>query len=338
MKTLATICELNHFSLDVVEGRKFKPFSCRCGWHSGDEKTWRAAVEAHAQLNEEERKAADLEHSANPLHLRHKPLDPPLAEQDAIDNSADVLHLVFINMFAFFMEHTMLITLNEWQPAARAPFEAYLHRIGIPMKIVKALNVTEMRQSMTGRDAKVLTAGAHKHIPELLAFVHAGEEAAIAAVEATEAEAEAEAAAAAATSAKRPRRAVADEDDFDLSEEEEEEAEEEDTSDDALTRYERDARAWDIFLKLVRAMLPFERNDDEYCEARAIETFNAAGAVMKEWRRLSPSAQSSCPHVALCVLPRQQKVHGDHERRGADHGEAYGASIKDSIHRRCLRR
>ena len=58
---------------------------------------------------------------------------------------------------------------------------------------------------------------------------------------------------------------------------------------------------------------------------------------MKEWKRLSPSAQSACPHVALVVLPRQQVEHGDHERRSADHGEAYGASIKDGIHRRCLR-
>ena len=29
---------------------------------------------------------------------------------------------------------------------------------------------------------------------------------------------------------------------------------------------------------------------------------------------------------------------GDPLLRSADHGEAYGASIKDSIHRRCLRR
>lgn len=31
-------------------------------------------------------------------------------------------------------------------------------------------------------------------------------------------------------------------------------------------------------------------------------------------------------------------VHGDPTRRGADHGEAYGASIKSEIHNRCLRR
>ena len=32
------------------------------------------------------------------------------------------------------------------------------------------------------------------------------------------------------------------------------------------------------------------------------------------------------------------RVHGDSNRRGADHGEAFGASIKDDIHNRCLRR
>ena len=38
MKDLATICELNHYSLEVLEGRKFKEFGCRCGWRSGNEK------------------------------------------------------------------------------------------------------------------------------------------------------------------------------------------------------------------------------------------------------------------------------------------------------------
>lgn len=31
-------------------------------------------------------------------------------------------------------------------------------------------------------------------------------------------------------------------------------------------------------------------------------------------------------------------IHGDHTRRGADHSEAFGASIKDTLHRRTLRR
>lgn len=30
------------------------------------------------------------------------------------------------------------------------------------------------------------------------------------------------------------------------------------------------------------------------------------------------------------------KVHGDPNKRGADHGEAFGASLKDDIHNRCL--
>ena len=137
--------------------------------------------------------------------------------------------------------------------------------------------------------------------------------------------------------------------DFDLSDSESEAEEEgegeqaasatDGTDDDQLTRYERDARSWDIFMALMRAMRPFDEEDTvSYREARGVETFNAAGATMQEWKRLNPNALSACPHVALCVLPRQQVQHGDHERRGADHGEAYGASIKDSIHRRCLRR
>lgn len=31
-------------------------------------------------------------------------------------------------------------------------------------------------------------------------------------------------------------------------------------------------------------------------------------------------------------------AHGDHHRRGADHSESFGASMKDTIHRRTLRR
>lgn len=40
------------------------------------------------------------------------------------------------------------------------------------MKIVKATNVTEMKQSLCGRDAKVLLENALKHIPHLLEFVN----------------------------------------------------------------------------------------------------------------------------------------------------------------------
>ena len=59
---------------------------------------------------------------------------------------------------------------------------------------------------------------------------------------------------------------------------------------------------------------------------------------MEEHRRLAPGAKSACPHVALCIEPRQMVADGDPGRRGTDHSESFGASIKDGIHRRCLRR
>ena len=173
MKDLATICELNHYSLEVLEGRPFKPFGCRCGWKSGDERAWRTAVEAHKQLEGEELKVVELEHSSNPMHCRHKQLNPPLLHQPTSDNSADVLHLIFINMFTFFMEMTMLVPLFDFAPPARAPFEIYCRSIGIPIKCVKAISVAEMKQGLTGRDSKVILAKALVHIPELLARLRA---------------------------------------------------------------------------------------------------------------------------------------------------------------------
>eukprot|EP00966_Prymnesium_polylepis_P028523 660364-Prymnesium_polylepis.1 len=116
------------------------------------------------------------------------------------------------------MEHTMLIYVNEWSADARKPFEAYLRKIGIPMKITTATNVTEMKQSMTGRDSKVLTAEALKHIPELLAFVNSEVEDVQAAVEEVEAEAESVAAEveAQAKAGGNKRQRHDDDDDFDL--------------------------------------------------------------------------------------------------------------------------
>ena len=351
LKSCATICELNHYSFEVLMGKRFKQFGCRCGWKSGNEKQWRGYLEAHAQLDEEAKKAADLEHSSNPLHCRHKPYDAPLAKQGTIDNSADILHLIFINLTASFMELTMFTTLNDWDPAARAPFEAYLRSFGVPIKCVKATSVTEMKQSLTGRDTKVLLGKALTHIPALLQFVHTPQEEILEAVAAAvEAEPEAE-----PVGNKRKQRSTTPasttaDDDFDLDEPEdddeggdEEEAGEDaddadDTTGDELSTIERHAGAWDKLLKLVRAVRPFEDDSREYREARGVETFNAAAGVVKEYKRLFPGAKSACPHVALCVVPRQQVELGDHERRGADHSEAYGASIKDNLHRRTLRR
>ena len=69
-----------------------------------------------------------------------------------------------------------------------------------------------------------------------------------------------------------------------------------------------------------------------------VEAFNTAGALVKSYKEVDPNAESACPHVLLCVIPRQIEAHGDPTRRGSDHSEAYGANVKDSIHRRCNRR
>ena len=70
----------------------------------------------------------------------------------------DIFDLIFINIFMTYVELTMLVHVFEMKPAARAPFEAYLHHISVPAKIVKAESVTEMKQSFTGRDAKAIIA------------------------------------------------------------------------------------------------------------------------------------------------------------------------------------
>lgn len=302
LKDLKTMCELNHYSFEVLMGRKFKEFSCRCGYKSGAETTWRAAVEEHSRLVENDLADVDRAHSSMEAHCRHKPFNPPLLHQDTIDNSADVLHLIYINMFATFFELTILVHIFELEPRHREPFEAYLRSISVPIKAVKALSVTDMKQSLTGRDAKTLLSNAGEHIPALLQFAHTSPEEIEEAVnEAHQEQAD----------ASNTRRACAnDDEDYDWEsegdDEEMHESEEQAEHEDQLTRMQRDAHSWDALLTLVYAMRAFERDDNEYCEARAVETFNAAAAVMREYKRLHPNAISACPHVALCVLPRQQ--------------------------------
>ena len=47
------------------------------------------------------------------------------------------------------------------------------------------------------------------------------------------------------------------------------------------------------------------------------------------------SVMSACPHVAMCVLPRQMVEDGNPGRRATDHSESFGASLKEGIHNRC---
>lgn len=328
LKDLDTICELNHYSVDVLRGKKFTEFSCRCGWKSGKEEQWRASVEAHAQLEGDALKEADLQHSSHPVHRRHKPFNPPLFHLSTIDMSADVLHLIFINMFVFFFEMTILVFIFEMDPTTRTPFEVYVRSIGLPMKVVKATTMEEMKQGLTGRDAKVVMSQAIKHIPTLLEFAHAGSDEVRHAMNTST-----------GSQGSLVGNGISTDEDFTWTGDSDESSGSEDEGDmDNEPRMMRDARAWDHFRQLCFAMRTFERDDMDYREQRAVEAFNAAALTMGEYKRLHPDAMSACPHVALCVVPRQMVAHGDPGRRGTDHSESYGASIKDSIHRRCLRR
>eukprot|EP00966_Prymnesium_polylepis_P171186 3957369-Prymnesium_polylepis.1 len=45
------------------------------------------------------------------------------------------------------MEMTMFVTLFDWVPKQREPFEVYMRGVGIPLKCVHAKSVTEMKRS-----------------------------------------------------------------------------------------------------------------------------------------------------------------------------------------------
>lgn len=130
----------------------------------------------------------------------------------------------------------------------------------------------------------MIIAKAHVHVPALLQFAHAGQEAA------------------AAAAADPP---AAGDDDFDW--EGDEDTDKSDGADggDAEDQELLDARSWDTFLTYVHELRPFEGDSDAYKEKRAVAAFNAAGPMVKEYKRLNPDAKSACPHVALCIVPQQ---------------------------------
>lgn len=165
-----------------------------------------------------------------------------------------------------------------------------------------------MRQSLNGRDAKTIVSKASVIIPALLEFAHSSQE------DIDDALAQEDANAQHAPVQQQRRRTAAVDEEFDWESGESDDEDEgvahagadEDEDDDHLTRIQRDAKSWDAFLSLVYALRPFDDDSQEYRKARAVQTFNAAADMMKEYKRLHPSAVSACPHVALCVLPRQQ--------------------------------
>ena len=173
MKTLEKVCELNHFSHEVLQGRPFKRFRCSmygCDYEAKTETQWRADMNTHIDSKATERKKADLEHGR--IHRRHRKfLRPMLAKVPPLRMSVDTLHILFINMFVTYLEATVLCYVVELDEIGRRPIEAYLSSKKIHIKIVKANDLGEMKESLIGRDAKVFMDSAEEIIPELLCFL-----------------------------------------------------------------------------------------------------------------------------------------------------------------------
>ena len=172
VKTLEKVCELNHYSYSKMMGKAFKKIKCSyCSYEAKTETEWQADIDAHHDLDTKPRKEADCGHGRG--HKRHRPfMAPMLKKTPPLRMSVDTLHILFINTFVTYLEATVLCYVVEFNELGRAPIEAYLASKQVPMKIVKAQDIGEMKDSLTGRDAKVFMESAEEIIPELLCFVH----------------------------------------------------------------------------------------------------------------------------------------------------------------------
>ena len=210
----------------------------------------------------------------------------------------------------------MLIPIFDWAPAARAPFELYLRGIGIPIKYVKAKSVTEMKQCLTGRDAEVVVAKALMHIPELLAFVHAGEQEVVDEVADARKPTQPQATRTSRLGrrrggGRRRRRYLAGR---------------------RVERASGRARVGLLRRPLLRHA-SFQAGRSRLSpEARRRVLQRGGQEVVAAHKQLNPTAQSACPHVALCVVTRQMVADGDPGRRGADHSESFGAQNDQRRH------
>ena len=339
VKSLRRMCELAGYSYEVLVGEPFKPFNCgqKCkNLHSWTtEASWRAFVKKTVDLEEPEYKTLAAEWGRD--HYRHYPgYAPSLYDKEKGMHlfSVDILHLIFINLAKMHLESMLLVFLEELSAEAREPAEAFLHSKGIPIRLAKAQNVTEMSNSLTGRDMKVLCEKATEILPELLEWAHAPQEAVEAAARDTAREV--------ASGQRAPGGRSLDVDNtFSMGraggESDESDEEDEERAEELEARKMQYAGYFEDFLMVVHAVRPFERDDKEYREERATELFNAGSKVGRNMVAVRSDFQSSVPHVLTHIVTRQMVMYGDPQRRACDQSEAIGVNIKFDLHNRCNR-
>ena len=182
VKSLARICQLNGWSLEVLLGKAFVEFNC--GQPCKAKHTWKTLAAWQAWKNNiqamEHEEYAAYARGWGRDHSRHYPGYAPMLWDEQLGMmlfSCDILHLIYINYFKQHLELLVWIFLLELSEAAREPIEVFIHSKGIPIKLAKAQNLTEVSKSLTGRDSKVLCEKAAEILPELLDWAHAPQEA-----------------------------------------------------------------------------------------------------------------------------------------------------------------
>ena len=308
------------------------------------EESWQAWVTEMQGLTHDEYR--EVARAWGAAHLRHFPGFAPLIYDEGLGMllfSVDILHLIFINLFKMHLMDMVIVFLLELSSEARQPIEVFLHSKSILIKLASAQNITEVSQSLTGRDCKVMCERAHEILPDLLEWAHAPQEA----VEAAAKEAAQEKRAASTPSGTRSRPAPASHDNVftmvrppgvsDSEDEDEDEPEAERKEEEGEARKAKYAGFFDDFSAVVVAVRLFESDTPEYRQARAVELFNAASKVGRNMVEVRESFDSAVPHVLTSVVTRQMVLDGDPNRRGCDQSEAIGVSIKFDLHNRCNR-
>ena len=70
-------------------------------------------------------------------------------------------------------DRLILRHIFQLEPEMREPFEIFMRSISVPMKVVKAASVEEMKQCLTGRDAKNIISNAVRNFGAMLEYAYA---------------------------------------------------------------------------------------------------------------------------------------------------------------------